>query len=80
MDKQRTILWALFASLFFLTWSQWQVMYPPQTVTAPEPAATASDSLPPVDAAPADAGGGDLVRASGDDEVSDETAEVRSHS
>ena len=53
MDNQRTIIWALFAAMVFLTWSQWQQTFAPQPlpesetiVVAPaEPADNAAPTL-----------------------------------
>jgi len=55
MDNQRIILWGLFATLAFITWSQWQLDNQPETVAAPavqSEAAAVATPLPPVDSLP----------------------------
>jgi YidC/Oxa1 family membrane protein insertase len=54
MDNIRTILWALFACMAFLTWTQWQVENgaPPESVAASETVASPApvESLPTINA------------------------------
>jgi len=55
MDNQRIILWGLFASLAFITFSQWQIQNRPQSEVATPPAATPAAPgvpAPVVDAMP----------------------------
>ncbi len=60
MDNQRIILWGVFATLAFFTWTQWQLQNQPETVSAPEvvraPDAPAAPDMPatplPVDDMP----------------------------
>jgi YidC/Oxa1 family membrane protein insertase len=55
MDNQRIILWGLFATLAFITWSQWQLNNQPETVSAPAVQSEATEvaaSPPPIDSLP----------------------------
>lgn len=49
MDNQRIILWGLFATLAFITWSQWQLENAPETISAPAvESQTVESAAPPL--------------------------------
>ncbi len=58
MDNQRIILWGLFATLAFITWTEWQRQTQPEPVILPAaevaaPAAPAPGAALPIDSLPA---------------------------